>query len=327
MKKKNVFKMGMLLSLGLFSACSNESEMDSFGGGEFLITDSTLIPDDGVVLKPYEFLNEYHIFKVKGESLVYDFFNEVNGELPKGQRSTSFFVDSDKDKCYVINSAEELKSIYYGEREIPYINFDKYTLVIGQMVDPDAFYPVLKQELKFSDNKCHLTLYVPELDEVSLKGVSYKTQYLYYWALYPKFYTARISVSYVKEGRLKSIKDAGFKDKGYLHYEESSWDRITIKGINVDLVNHQWWNLYVPMNLPDDFKVEAGYDKKFSNSRWVSISGYVFEGDSDYVGAAGGSGIPYLHYVYLTAIEDIECPLTKEFADSIYLNWDLLMGE
>lgn len=324
--KKILFMMSMLLTLGMFSACSNDGEMDVIGGGEFLITDSALIPDDGVVLKPYEFLNEHRTFKVEGESLIYDFFNEINGELPKGKRSNSFFVGSDKDECHVINSLEELKRIYRGDKEIPKIDFERYTLVLGQMINPDAFYPVLRQELKFNDNKCHLTLYVPELNEVNLNGVSYKTQYLYYWALYPKFNTAGITVGYVKEGRLKSIKEAGYKDKGYLQYY-SDIDREFIKGINVDLVNHQWWNLYIPMNLPDDYKVEADYNVKFSNSRWVSISGYVFEGDSDEIGALGGSGIPYLHYVYLTGIEEIECPLTKEFADSIYLDWDHLMGE
>ena len=85
--KKTLFMMSMLLTLGLFSACSNDGEMDVIGDGEFLITDSTLIPDEGVVLKPYEFLNEHHVFKVEGESLVYDFFNDINGIKIKRSRS------------------------------------------------------------------------------------------------------------------------------------------------------------------------------------------------------------------------------------------------
>ena len=47
--KKALFMMSLLLSLGMFSACSNDGEMDIIGDGEFLITDSTLIPDDGVI--------------------------------------------------------------------------------------------------------------------------------------------------------------------------------------------------------------------------------------------------------------------------------------
>ena len=321
--------MSLLLTLGLFSACSNDGENDVISGGEFLITDSTLIPNDGVVLKPYEFLDEHRNFKADGEYLVYYFFDGLNGELPKGLRSKSFFVDSDKDKCYVINSPEELRSIYCGEKEIPYINFDKYTLVIGQMVDPDAYYPVFKQELKFNDNKCHLTLYVPELNEVSLNGLSYKTQYLYYWALYPKFYTVGISVDYVKEGRLKSIKDAGFKDIGWLEYA-TYCDRMIIKGDDLDRSTGGWWNVYIPMNLPDDFKVEPGYNdpiSNFLNSRWVSISGYVFEGDDIELGPKGGNNMTYLHYLYLTGIEDIENPLTEEVAERLGLNWDMLKGD
>ena len=325
--KKVVFMMSMLLTLGMFSACSNDGEMDVIGGGVFVITDSTLVPDDGVVLSPYEFL-EGNLCKNEEENHIFYFFNGPNGELPIGKRSNSFFVDSDKDECYVINSIQELKGIYKGDKEIPEIDFERWTLVIGQMVKPNVFYPVFKQELKFNDYKCHLTLCVPELNEVNLNGVSYKTQYLYYWALYPKFNTAGISVGYVKEGRLKSIKDAGYKDIGFLEYgSDSDFERMVIKGCDTDRSTGAWWNLYIPMNLPYDYKVEPGYNKKFSNSRWVSISGYVFEGAADDIGGAGGSGLPYLHYLYLTGIEETECPLTKEFADSIYLDWDHLMGE
>lgn len=316
--KKVEFMMSLLLTLGLFSACSNNDELDINGDQSLIqISDSTLVPDDGVVLSPYEFLNQWGSCKNDEENRIFYFFNGPNGQLPIGKRSNSFFVDSNKDVCYVINSIQELKSIYKGDKDLPEIDFKRWTLVIGQMVEPDAFYPVFKQELKFKDNKCQLTLYVPELDEVNLKGVSYKTQYLYYWALYPKFNTAGISVGYVKEGQLKSLKEVGKKDIGWLSHS-TYWNRMLITAERTTLLDPLITDKYFPMNLPDEF---ISYQHvKFPEWRWVSISGYYFQAADDYYGGSD----PDFNYIYLTDIEETECPLTKEFMESIGASWEML---
>lgn len=107
--KKALFMMSLLLSLGMFSACSNDGEMDIIGDGEFLITDSTLIPNDGVVLSPIDAVEvgfrENDVEAMGGpEGHVWKDFRFFNQELPLEKRSESFFVGSDKDECYVINS-------------------------------------------------------------------------------------------------------------------------------------------------------------------------------------------------------------------------------
>lgn len=192
--RKVVFMMSLLLTLGLFSACSNDGVVDN---GMYVNEDGEMvpipIPEDGEVVKAIELPNrrlwteESH--KV---NLLCSFFNEG---LPIGARSNSFFVGSDKDECYVINSLNELKSIYCGNEEIPeLLNFNKYTLVIGQKVNPTVFYPVLSQELEFFDKKCVLNLHVPALTAENTTGLP-----LYYWALYPKLKTEDISVKFVRE--------------------------------------------------------------------------------------------------------------------------------
>lgn len=192
--KKVVFMMSLLLTLGLFSACSNDGDVDN---GMYVNEDGELvpipIPEDGEVVKAIELPNrrlwteESH--KV---NLLCSFFNEG---LPIGARSNSFFVGSDKDECYVINSLNELKSIYCGNEEIPeLLNFNKYTLVIGQKVMPKVFYPVLSQELEFFEKKCVLKLHVPALTAENTSDLP-----LYYWALYPKLKTEDISVKFVRE--------------------------------------------------------------------------------------------------------------------------------
>lgn len=256
--RKVVFMMNLLLTLGLFSACSNDGDVDN---GMYVNEDGELvpipIPEDGEVVKAIELPNrrlwteESH--KV---NLLCSFFNEG---LPIGARSNSFFVGSDKDECYVINSLNELKSIYCGNEEIPeLLNFNKYTLVIGQKVNPTVFYPVLSQELEFFDKKCVLKLHVPALTAENTTGLP-----LYYWALYPKLKTEDISVKFVRE------RDAV----------------ITVKDVYCSATKYMGFTLMNPD--PDERKWEffpywrAGYDMTFASSRFFPINLFDKVNESD----------------------------------------------
>lgn len=295
--KKVLLMMSILLSTSMFYACSSDGEIYVNSGGEMeLLPDSTLIPEDGVVLTPidiYEIYNgvyvnrTWHINRNDELGTISRFFNK---ELPKGQCSNSIFVDSDHDECYVINSLEELKNIYCGDREIPYIDFEHYTLVIGQIVESGFYYPLLKQDLMFKDNRCHLTLYVPELDEVNLNGDNYKTQYFYHWALYPKFNTEGISVGFIKEGALQFVENVvGGKMKYICDIQRFDPERWHITYFDSDT----WLTYcYYPMNLPDDYKEER---------QLVSFSGYIFD-TFDEIGSIGDR---YDYYIYLTDIEKV----------------------
>ena len=313
--KKVVFMMSLLLTLGMFSACSNDGEMDFNGGGELiLITDSTLIPDDGVVLNPIDAVEigfrENDVEAMGGpEGYMWKDFRFFNQELPLEESSESFFVGSDKDECYVINSLEELKSIYCGEREIPYIDFDKYTLVIGQKVMPDFYHPVYKQELKFLNHRCDLNLYVPDYD-LGFKAI----QHFYYWAFYPKFNTEGINnISFIKEkSELKHVEDlTGNVWKNYLYYdykdtsnnlnkengvwEENAWKSRMILGDAPEGTNPI---SYYPINLPDDFVVDK------INGTHVRFSGDIIEMKSFSMERL--SILFDVYFLYITNIEVID---------------------
>ena len=49
-----------------------------------------------------------------------------------GSLSPGFFVGSTQNVCRIINSKQELEKYYDGERELPAIDFNAYTLVVGQ---------------------------------------------------------------------------------------------------------------------------------------------------------------------------------------------------
>ena len=315
--KKALFMMSMLLTLGLFSACSSDGEMDVIGGGDFLITDSAQIPDDGVILSPIDAFkvgNLEDAAQLVGgpEGYMTKDFWFFNKELPLEESSESFFVGSDKDECYVINSLEELKSIYSGKKEIPYIDFDKYTLVIGQKVMPDFYHPEYKQELEFRNHRCDLNLYVPDYGS-GIKAI----QHFYYWAFYPKFYTEGINnVSFIKEKSvLKHVEGlTGRVWKNYLYFdykdtnnniykengvwEENAWKSRMIQSNGP--TDGSPSNNYYPINLPDDFVV----DKLGTH---VRFSGDIIDLNEKSQERLGIMEIgQFVYFIYLTKIEVID---------------------
>ena len=136
----------------------------------------------GDVLKPVK--------EIKGYDTISDFFNS---ELPIDVHSAGFFVNHDKDECYVINTLEGLKSIYSGGNQIPKIDFEKYTLIIGQHIMPASGYIIEKQEMVLRDN-------IPVLNLIVNNKYEYKpTLYtpLYFWGVYPKLYKSNVDVNII----------------------------------------------------------------------------------------------------------------------------------
>ena len=305
--KKVVFMMSMLLTLGLFSACNNEGDVDN---GMYINEDGDLvpipIPEDGEVVKPIE-LPERHLWTEESDKvtkLCY-FFNEG---LPIGTRSNSFFVGSDKDECYVINNLNELKSIYCGDKEMPELDFNKYTLVIGQKVMPKVFYPVLSQELEFFDKKCELKLHVPALTAENKTDLP-----LYYWALYPKLKTEDISVKFVRErDAVITVKDVYCTTGKYnpfdrMNPDEWKWYFIPYWRAGEDLLfASAYYARIFPINLSDKVNVS-----ELMLSDDLTFSGEVVKMTEDAITAIGAEGRNYYYFAYLNEID------VKEYVEEV----------
>lgn len=185
--KKIVLFLGMLLSLGLFSACSSDDESENvtndFSGEE--IKDS-----DVKSISPEEAGDRY--------AEISAFFNS---EMPFSTYSKSFFVGYPKNEnvgeevCKIVNSRKELEDIYSGEKELPEIDFQQYTLVIGMITMPALGYKCVRQELVYvtTDSSPVLNLYVEDLYEYNPCMVSP----LYFWGLYPKMYLSNIKTNII----------------------------------------------------------------------------------------------------------------------------------
>lgn len=166
--RKLLLALGVLLSLGMFSACSSddEVELESYA-------DSS---DDSVKFIPIE--------EGDGYAAIRDFFNK---ELPFGENSKGFFVGSNKnvgeEACKIIRSKKEFEENYSGDKDIPVIDFQQYTIIIGQIIMPVIGYKCVKQEiLSTTKNKSAvLNLYVKNIYEYNPQAI----KPLYFWGLYP----------------------------------------------------------------------------------------------------------------------------------------------
>ena len=273
--KKVTLLTSMLLTLGLFSACSSDEEMSGNGGRETI-----LIPTDGEVLTPVEDRS------IAGYEDLSRFFAS---QMPIGARSNSFFVNSDQDEFSAINSLTELKGVYKGTEEIPHIDFEHYTLVLGQTVKPGACYPVLRQNLEFLNNSCQQNLYVPNLE-----GRYTMSAPIYYWALYPKFRTEGIITNIIKEGSLKTVNLSG-----QLRY-------ITNIGwyISYSVVGMYESKDYYILN-PTDLPAECTVNKEDGTN--ITLSGESFENYDAIMGLYAGTQLwPSSSDKYLIYISNVE---------------------
>ena len=115
-------------------------------------------------------------------------------ELSNNGFKCILFEDNEESQCLVINTTEELLNNYIGIDSFPDIDFNRYTLVVGQEIMPESYYTILRQELRPIGDEFILYIYVPELD-----GWFCSVQHLFYWGIYPKMQSPKITVEIIKE--------------------------------------------------------------------------------------------------------------------------------
>ncbi len=132
---------------------------------------------------------------------IVEFFNSELPEMHSGndnyKMSIPFLMDDDNynNEVHVINSRQELADLYVGEKELPAIDFDKYTLIIGQQKMPSLGFYIVKKELEPKENGLQLTIYARNDSEL----LSTMIQRLYFWGIYPKQSQTAITVKVIKK--------------------------------------------------------------------------------------------------------------------------------
>jgi hypothetical protein len=100
-------------------------------------------------------------------------------------------VDDSGAVCLIINSTDEFRAIAPPSAELPPVNFEKYTLVIGQHPMGDPGYRLKEQGVDVKADPMTLTLIYDQLEG----GTPAIMTSSYYWGLYPKLPLMPVSVN------------------------------------------------------------------------------------------------------------------------------------
>ena len=109
-----------------------------------------------------------------------------------------------QDTCYVVNSYEDFRSIYFGEDKLPEVDFDTYTLIVGQHFC-DAFRFAVMSEIYpkkqvFSEKEGEYALdiyYTLSKDSIWLNA----DVYAHFWGMYPKINAKEIKIDIITDNK------------------------------------------------------------------------------------------------------------------------------
>lgn len=100
-------------------------------------------------------------------------------------------IDYRDIECFVINSMEEFEAVAPPAVELPVIDFDKYTLIIGQHWMGDSGYSFEKQAVDAESDKMILNLVYKRLSGAHMQTLTI----FYFWGLYDKLPEKTLAVN------------------------------------------------------------------------------------------------------------------------------------
>ena len=100
-------------------------------------------------------------------------------------------IDFGETECFLINSTEEFEAVAPPSVELPVIDFDKYTLIIGQHWMGHPGYSFEKQAVDTESDKMILNLVYKQLKG----GTPAIMTIFYFWGLYDKLPEKTLTVN------------------------------------------------------------------------------------------------------------------------------------
>ena len=129
-----------------------------------------------------------------------DFFNaELHRPyyMDGGQEISGFFgeLEWDAQPCYLINSMEEFQAVYKGTKQLPKVNFDKYSVLVGRIYGIDGSESLGDSNYYLNDEGDHYCMSLSILHNINPNYCCASAIIdLFYWDVYPKQESKPISV-------------------------------------------------------------------------------------------------------------------------------------
>ena len=185
MKKKFCFVILLLSAMG-FASCGSDDEPETP-----VQTDPT---DNTEAYEKYGFV-EGAIINVSGDTDkhedVYQFFKSELPQTSFGKEISFLFSDEDASSCHFVNSLSDLQAVYHGDAQLPKIDFDKYTLIIGKQ--RVASYGARQNRQAFYEKDGQRVLDIFFYNDIIFPAIAD----IYFWGLYPKFEDRAVKINII----------------------------------------------------------------------------------------------------------------------------------
>ena len=177
--KKSMYTFGILALMMVGTACNNSDNGDP-QGNEFPDGIQPVVLADELGDELTAFFKEY--------------LPESSSSVPPIEFNFGENIDQHITVCLLINSMDEFKAIAPPVAELPSIDFEKYTLIIGQHELGNPGYRLEKQSMDTEPDEMKLSLLYQSLGG----GNSATMTTFYYWGLYPKLPQKPVIVNVIK---------------------------------------------------------------------------------------------------------------------------------
>ena len=112
-----------------------------------------------------------------------------------GTASSSFFgeLEWDAQPCYLINSMEEFRAAYQGNKQLPEVDFTRYSVLVGRTYRIDGSESL--RSFSLVNEGDHYRMAIVILRNINPNyGYTCDIGDLFYWNIYPKLETKPITI-------------------------------------------------------------------------------------------------------------------------------------
>jgi hypothetical protein len=284
-----------MMAVGM-SSCSSDD--DSIMG-----TDQTpvSIPDEEGENK-----NEENVSTVRAADELSFFMTEALYGSDMQGRQTFFSTVPEEEKCLIINSEQEFREAYKGDKELPKVDFSKYTLVVGCSWGSDTSFSFDDFEMVDKGDSYQLNLTLNHNVHPDY-GAFCVVVDIYFWRLYPKMESKLVSFNRI-------VKDVIIDNEGEGSVNARLRSRWILQGYtDADGTPHQVGSVWGDDRYTIQFKEFYQAEARINTNHWTAGSyALSFVGKGKESGRDYDYGIITLRDGGVTEIGDPE-PLSEQF--------------
>lgn len=268
---------------------SNETQPDPISGDFDMET--ALIPSDELISFMMDALYK----------------NETQG------RHTFFSEDPEEQKCLIINSIEEFREAYKGDKDISpiihHVNFNYCTLVIGRTYGEHSGMSLGDYELTDNGDTYQLDVTLNNNINPNLVYTTALTD-LYFWKIYPKMENKPVVFNRIK----KDVNYDPFGDDSEFAYIRKRWFLQSYSDAEgtTQYNNKDWGDERYSIEFTADGRVQGSINTNEFSGYYNQPYACTYDGKRDGYNGYYRYGLINMRDVTTTQLEDDE-PLSKSF--------------